>query len=150
MLRKPTDENANRIDGIELLDRVFGQYVDHAGSETAIGNHGDFLLFRVDIEGLLLEDDLRVAAEVREVYSSLHGKLRQLVVEIVGDRTHHRVRFAHQRQYCFLVADVEWREDQPFARMWSEKLRKVAGMQIGQSDFLYFRILKQIIGTRGA
>ena len=150
MLRQPADKNAHRIDGVELFDRVLGKDVHHPRSQSTIGNDGDVFLLRFGVESLLLEDDLGIAAEVREVDARLNGQRCELVIEVVRDCAHRRVSLAHQRQHGFLVADVERREDQTLAGVRREELRQVAGMQIGQPDFLHFRILEEIISTRGA
>ena len=107
-----------------------------------------FLCLRV--ECLLLEDDLSVATQIREVNSRFDGKRGEFEVEVVRNGAHGRVGLAHKGEHRFLVADIERSEDQTFAGIRCEKLRQVARVQIGQPDFRHFRVLEQIIRTRGA
>jgi hypothetical protein len=72
----------------------------------------------------------------------LHRQRRELVVEVVRDRAHGRIRLAHQRKHCVLVAHVERREDQPLARVRRQERRQMVGVQIGETDFLYIWILQ--------
>jgi hypothetical protein len=135
---------------VELLDRVLRQNVDHSRSQPAVGDHGDLFLPGLSVELLLLEHDLGVSAKVGEMDAGLHGELRQLEVEIVGDGAHHGIGLAHQRQNRFLVAHIQRCEDQTLARIGGEELREVAGVEIGQPHNLHIGILQKIICTRGA
>ena len=150
MLRESTDENSHRVDRVELLDSVLGEDVHHPRREPTIRNDGDAFLPGFLVESLLLEDDLGVAAEVGEVNARFNSERRQIEIQVVRDRAHHGVGLAHQRQDRFPVADIERGEDETLARIRREKMRQVACVQIGQPDFLHFRVLEQIICARGA
>ena len=150
MLRQAADEDSHRLDFVELPDPVLGEDVDHSRRETTVGDDRDVLLFCGGIERLLLEHDLGVSTEIREVHARLHCQLRQLEIEVVGNRAHHSVGLTHQREHRFPVTDIERREYQSIARVRREKMLEVAGVQIGESNCLYIRILQQVICARGA
>ena len=122
--------------------------VDHARRDTAVGHHGDSLRGGAVGERLLLEDDLRVAAEVAEVHASLDRALRERQIEVVRDRAHHRVRLAHHGEHGLAIAHVERGGDEPRPRERLEKLGQVVEAQIGEPDLAHLGVLEQIIRTR--
>src|SRR5215831_9087659 len=69
VLRQSTNEDLDRLHGVELRDAVLGQDVHHARREPTIGNDRDVLGSRPGVELFLFEDDLGVAAEVAEVHT---------------------------------------------------------------------------------
>src|SRR5947207_10442242 len=106
MLRQSANEDTNRIDGIELLDRVFGQNVDHPRRKSTVGYDGDVLLPGFGVECLLLEDDLGVAAEVREVNSRLIRHRGEIEVEVLRNSAHHRACLALNGDVVFTSATI--------------------------------------------
>jgi hypothetical protein len=150
MLGQSTDEDVDGLAPVELADAVLRQDVHHPRGDAAVGDDSDSLGDRTFGEFLLLEDDLGVAAEIAEVHPRLDRPLRELEVEVVGDRAHHRVALAHQRQDRLPIAYVERCRNQPLARVRREEGGQVVEAQVGEADLRHLGILQQVIGTRGA
>ena len=150
MLWEAADEDSHALDRVELSDPVLGENVDHSRREAAIGDDRDVFLLCGGIERLLLEHDLGVSTQIREVHAGFHRQLGEIEVEVVGNRAHHGVGLTHQREHCFSVTDVERREYQPLTRVRREKRLEVLGVKIGQANFLYIWILQQVICACGA
>ena len=107
MLRQTTNVNANRLHRVHAPNTIFGENVDHSRRESGIGHHRDALSLRLLIECLLLTDNLRIAAEIGEMYSGIDREPRHVEVEVVRNRTHHRVALPHQPAHGVLIAHVE-------------------------------------------
>ena len=127
---------------------MFGEDVDHARRETAVGNDGDVVCFRPLVKGLLLKHDLRIAAEVAEMDARVHRAHRHVVVEVVRKRAHHRVALAHQRAHRVRVANVERRWDESLARVRSQKWLDLGDANVGEPNFLDVTVLQEIVRAR--
>jgi hypothetical protein len=113
MLRETANVDLHRLHGIKLGDAVLGEDVDHPRCEPAVGDYAHLRGACGVFEFLLLKHDLGVAAQVGEVSSAFDGEAGHLQIEVVRERAHGRIRFAHERPYCFLVAYVQRCGDEP-------------------------------------
>src|SRR5687768_9896942 len=125
MLRKTPDVDLHRLHLVQLLDTVLREHVHHSRCDTAIGNDGAAGLSRPLLEALLLKHDLGVPTEVAEVRAGFSGEPGQIEIEVVWNRAHGRVRFAHQRTDRLVITDVEVGGNEPGSRVWTEEFRKV-------------------------
>src|SRR5438093_189610 len=91
VLWQPSSEDLHGLRVADAPDPLGRQDVHHAGREPAIGDHGDVPGARFPVELLLVEDDLRVAAEVGAVQADLDRGSRDLEVEVIRQSAEHRV-----------------------------------------------------------
>jgi hypothetical protein len=96
----------------------------------------------------LLEDDLVFHPDPRNA-PRFDGDLGEVVVEAEESRSSRR-QIAASRRAQPLCRARRRRKDQPLTGVGRKKLREVAGVQIGQTNLLYFRILQQIISARAS
>src|SRR5690606_2403657 len=124
------------------------QDVHHARSETDVRHHGDTLRDGAVVQRALLLDDGRVATQIGEVDAGVYRELGEREVEIVRDRTHYRVRFAHDGEHRFAIANVNRGGDEALAGVRREEGREVIEAQVREAHLSDLRILKQVVSTR--
>ena len=131
-LGQPADVDPDLLRLVEPPNALGCEDVHHSRGQPAIGNHRDPRRDRLFLELLLLEHDLGVAAEIREVAPGLDRGPGHGAVIVVGDGAHHRrvalKRFPHRVR----VGDVELHHAQPAPPVSREKRGKVVRPQIGQ------------------
>ena len=120
------------------------------GASPVSGTTVMFFALRLRVERLLLAHDLGIAAEIGEVHTGFDGEPRHVEVEVVRNRAHHRVAFAHHAEDRVLVAHVERRRKQATTRVWREKVGQMADLQISESNLFDFFVLQQIVGASRA
>src|SRR5207247_1244642 len=137
-------EDLHALGLADAADAFGGDDVDHAGGETAVGDHRDVLPLCGGMQRLLLLDDCGVAAQVGAVQSHGDSGLGDRIVEVVGQRIHDGVMPAHQRAEPRSAFCIEARSDQPLVPFLLKEGGHTARLQIGQSDALDFRVPQQV------
>ena len=149
MLGKPAHVDAHRLHRVQAVDPHLREHVHHARREPGVGHHADPLGPGLGIQLLLLQHDLGVAAEVREVHAGLHRELGERAVEVVGNGAHHGVHLAHEAEHGLVVAHVERCGDQAMAGVRCEKRRQMIDLEVGEADLRHLGVLQQVIGAGG-
>ncbi len=81
------------------------------------------------------------------MHAGFDGEARQLEIEVVGNRAHHRVAFTHDGAGRRRIADVEPRGNQPLSGIRGEKLGKMVHVQVGDPHLGDIGILQEIVGA---
>ena len=90
----------------------------------------------------MLVDDLRIAAQVGEVHACVHGQARHVEIEVIRNRAHHGIAFAHQPAHRVLVTYVDGRGQKAATRVGGEEMGKMADLQIRKSYLLDLLVLQ--------
>ena len=149
MLRQAADEDLDGVGLTDATDSLGRQDVHHPGGETAVGDHGHAASLRVLIELLLLEDDLRVAAQVGTVNPCFHRGAGHLEVEVIGCRVLHRSVTRHRRAQRGAILHVELQQGEPLPHVGLQKTVNPLRLQIRDGDLSDLGPLQEIIGAGG-